>query len=230
MLIKVKFRYINEVWSFLNENFTKWAIVFFVSLFLVGYFVSDFKTTMGILGIITLIYIGFVIKTLKIKKKYKFFIKNGTKTSGTIKDIKVKDGHTGLTAGVDNRYEIVYLIVEFKNPYSNKIEQFTTESVNGNPFIYLSSLDVTVYVLPEGRALATDFKRIKKLSDSVKCQNDEKYKKEVEWQEKNRFKYVFYCIVFFCVIALIFTKANFITCFIIILIICVISILFGNKK
>ena len=72
MLIKVKFRYINEVWSFLNENFTKWAIVFFVFLFLVGYSVSDFKTTMGILGIITLIYIGFVIKTLKIKKNINF--------------------------------------------------------------------------------------------------------------------------------------------------------------
>lgn len=178
MLIKVNFGYVDEVWSFLNKKFTKWAIIFFIFLFLVGYFVSDFKTTLGVLGFITLIYIGFAIKTLKIRNKYKYFMRNGTKTSGIIKDIKVKEGHTGLTADLDNRYEIVYLIVEFKNPYSDKIEQFTTESVNGNPFIYLSSLDVTVYVLPDGRALATDFKRIKKLSDSVKCQNNEEYKKE----------------------------------------------------
>jgi hypothetical protein len=116
---------------------------------------------MGVLGFIMVIYIGFAIKTLKINNKYKYFMKNGIKTSGIIKDIKVKEGHAGLVADVDNQYEIVYLIVEFKNPYSNKIEQFTTESVNGNPFIYLSSLDVTVYVLSDGRTLATDFKRIK---------------------------------------------------------------------
>lgn len=230
MLIKVNFRYVNEVWSFLNKSFTKWAIIFFIFLLLVGYFVSDFKTTMGVLGFITIIYIGFAIKTLKINNKYKYFMKNGTKTSGTIKDIKVKEGHAGLTADIDNRYEIVYLIVEFKNPYSNKIEQFTTERVNGNPFIYLSSLDVTVYVLPDGRALATDFKRIKKLSDSVKCQNDEKYKQGVERQEKNRFLYIFYYIIFFCVIGCIFIKVNFIISFILILAICAILILFGNKK
>lgn len=82
----------------------------------------------------------------------------------------------------------------------------------------------------DGRALATDFKRIKKLSDSVKCQNNEGYKKGIESQEKNRFKYIFYCIVFFCVIGFIFTKADFITSIIVILAICVISILFGNKK
>lgn len=81
---------------------------------------------MGVLKFITLIYIGFAIKTLKIKNKYKYFMRNGTKTSGIIKDIKVKEGYTGLIADLDNRYEIVYLIVEFKNPYSNKIEQFTT--------------------------------------------------------------------------------------------------------
>lgn len=230
MLIKVNFRYVDEVWSFLNKKFTKWAIIFFIFLLLVGYFVSDFKTTMGVLGFITVIYIGFAIKTLKIKSKYKYFIKNGTRTNGIIKDIKVEEGHTGLTADIDNRYEIVYLIVEFKNPYSNKVEQFTTESVNGNPFTYLSSLDVTVYVLPDGRALATDFKRIKKLSDSVKCQNNDEYKKEIESQGKNKFKYIFYCIVFFCVIGFIFTKTNFVTSFIVILAIGVISILFGNKK
>lgn len=174
MTIKVKFRYVSEVSSFLNEKFTIGAIAFFIFLFLVGYFVSDFKTTMEILGIITVIYIGYVIKTLKIIYKYKYFMKNGTKTSGIIKDIKVKEGYTGLTADTDNRYTIVYLIVEYLNPYSNIIEQFTTESVNGSPFAYLRSLDVTVYVLQDGRALATDFKRIKRLSDAVK------YKQEIK--------------------------------------------------
>ena len=223
MTIKIKFRYSDEVWSFLNEQFTKWAIIFFVFLFLVGYFASDFKTTMGVLGFITIIYIGFGIKSLKIKNKYQYFMKYGTKTSGVIKDIKIKEGHNSH----GKRYEILYLIVEYQDPYSNKIEQFTTESVNGNPFTYLSSLDVTVYALPEGRALATDFNRIKKLSDSVECQNSEEHKNKVESEEKNRFKYCCFCVAFFGVIGFIFTKGNFIASLILILLaIGIVSILY----
>lgn len=230
MLIKINFMYTEEILSFLNKTFTKYAIGFLAFLFLVGYLFSDFKTTISVLGIIVLVYVGFIIKTIKIKKKYKQYKQNGVKCDGIIKDIKVVEGHSGLLNTYENRYEIVYLIVEYKNPYTNKIEQITTESVNGNPFTYLSSLDVSVYVLDDGKTLVTDFKRIKKLTDSVKCQNNTEYKQEIEYQEKNRFKYIFYYILFFVVIGIIFTKANFIISFILILAICVISILFGKKK
>ena len=172
-------------------------------IFLVGYFISDFKTTISMLGIIGLVYLGFWIKTIRIKKKYKYYEENGTKYNGMIKDIKVVTGRRG-PAG--DKYTIVYLVVEYKNPYTNKIEQITTESVNGNPFIYLSSLDVTVYVLKDGKALVTDFKKIKKLTDSVKCQTDEKYRNGIESQERNRFENIFYYILFFLIMAIIFKK------------------------
>lgn len=229
MLIKINFMYKEEVFSFLNKTFTKCAIGFYIFLFLVGYFVSDFKTTISVLGIIALIYMFILIKTIKIKKKYKYYKENSIRCHGTIKDIKVIEGHRELLNTYENRYENVYLIVEYKNPYTNKIEQVTTESVNGNPFIYLSSIDVTVYVLENGQTLVTDFKKINKLTDSVKCQTNEEYKKRIELEE-NRFKYVFYYIVFFFVIGFLFIKTNFITSFIVILVICVLPILFGNKK
>lgn len=230
MLIKVYFRYSKEVWSFLNKNFTKCTIGFFIFILLVGIFCSDFKTTTSVLFFILLVYLGFGIKTIAIKKEQNKFIKNGKKCSGIIKDIKVEKGHTDLVNSWENRYTIVYLIVEYLNPNTNKLEQFTTESVNGNPYNYLSSLDVTVYVLPDGNAWATDFRRIEKLSDSVKYQTDEKYKKQIDSEGKNRTKLVLYCIIFFLIMGFLITKANFIICFTVILTICVISILFGNKK
>lgn len=173
MLIKINFMYKNEVFSFLNKTFTKCAIGFYFFLFLVGFFASDFQTTMSVLGIIALVYLAFLVKTVKIKKKYKYYKENGIKCNGIIKDIKVVEGHSGLVNTYENRYDIVYLIVEYKNPYTNQIEQITTESVNGNPFTYLSSLDVTVYVLEDGKTLVTDFKKIKKLTDSVKYKTNQ---------------------------------------------------------
>lgn len=205
MLMKIYFRYSKEVWSFLNKTFTKFAIGFFIFLLLVGIFCSDFKTTASVLFFILLVYLGFGIKTIAIKKEQNKFIKNGKKCSGIIKDIKVEKGHTDLVNSWENRYTIVYLIVEYLNPNTNKLEQFTTESVNGNPYNYLSSLDVTVYVLPDGTAWATDFKRIEKLSDSVKYQTDEKYKNQVDFEGKNRLGYILFFIIFIVVALIILT-------------------------
>ena len=68
------------------------------------------------------------------------------------------------------------LIVEYISPYTNEVIEFITDKVNGNPFTYLSSLDVTVYALEGGSAYVTDFKKIKNLKDAVKYQKDFKKK------------------------------------------------------
>lgn len=72
------------------------------------------------------------------------------------------------------------MIVEYLNTDTNELEQFITQSLNSSSFTYLASLDVTVYVLPDGTAWATDFKRINKLSDSVKNKQNSKHKKQVD--------------------------------------------------
>lgn len=170
MLIKVDFKYAEEKVSFLNKSFTIGAVIFFLFLLLVGYSESDIKTTIDVLGFISIIYLVIGIKTIKIINKKNYFKKNGIKCQGFIKDMKITRGHRGLTNTYDNRYHLVSLIVQYVNPYNNQIEEFVTDYVNGNPFTYLSSLAVTVYVLPDGRKYATDFKKIKNLKDAVKYQ------------------------------------------------------------
>lgn len=223
--IKINFMYSNEVYSFLNKTFTKIAIVFYIFLFLVGYFFSDFKTTMSILGIVLLIYIAFFIKTIKIKKKYKYYKENGIKCDGIIKGTKVEE-HEYYDYD-DHDYShvcIIYLIVEYINPYSNEIEKIITERVNGGPFTNLSSLDVSVYVLENGNALVTDFKKIKKLSDSIEYKNNEKYRNNVDFGEKNKIKTI--------VLSIIFLSLSFINIYlsIILLVIVIILVLSINKK
>lgn len=205
MFIKVYFRYSKEILSFLNKTFTKFAIGFFIFLLLVGIFCSDFKTTASVLFFILLVYLGFGIKTIAIKKEQNKFIKNGKKCSGIIKDVKIEYHHYFDHKDGIERLTYIYLIVEYINPYTNKVVQFTTDKVNGNPYNYLSSLDVTVYVLPDGTAWATDFKRIENLSDSVKYKENPKYKRQVDLNEKNRLGYILFFIIFIVVALIILT-------------------------
>ena len=89
MRIKVNFKYEKEIWSFLNKTFTIWAIVFLIFIFLVGLFTSDFITTIAIIGLFLLVYLGFGIKTLFLIKEKSYYKKYGIKCKGKIKDFKV---------------------------------------------------------------------------------------------------------------------------------------------
>lgn len=65
----------------------------------------------------------------------------------------------------------LYLIVEFQNPDTFQTEEYTTkDSVNGNPFLYLKSLDVTVYYRDADHIFVSDFQRIKRLKDNIAYQ------------------------------------------------------------
>lgn len=177
MILKVNFKYEKEIWSFLNKTFTVWSIIILIFIFLVGYFTSDFVTTISIIGLFLLIYLGFGIRTIFLIKEKNYYKKYGIKCKGKIKDFKVvKDTHIDLYDGIE-RIHYLYLVVEYLNPYTNDLVEFTTDRVNGNPYLYLSSLDVTVYVLEDGRAYVTDFKKIKKLKDAVKYQEEYKNQK-----------------------------------------------------
>ena len=172
MRIKVNFKYEKEIWSFLNKTFTIWAIVFLIFIFLVGLFTSDFITTIAIIGLFLLVYLGFGIKTIFLIKEKNYYKKYGIKCKGKIKDFKVvRETYIDSDDGIE-RIVNIYLIVEYISPYTNEVVEFITDKVNGNPYSYLSSLDVTVYALDDGRAYATDFKKIKKFEDAVKYQKD----------------------------------------------------------
>ncbi len=178
MILKVNFKYEKEIWSFLNRTFTIWSIIILIFIFLVGYFTSDFITTISVIGFFLLIYLGFGIKTIFLIKNKNYYKKNGIKCEGKIKDYKVEEEtYISPKDGLE-RIVNIYLIVEYISPYTNKTVEFITDKVNGNPFTYLSSLDVTVYALEDGRAYATDFKKINKLEDAVKYQ--EEYKNQMK--------------------------------------------------
>lgn len=168
MTIKVFLRYDAESMSFYNKTLVKGLITFFVFLLLVGISVSEPVTVVGVLGVVLFVYALIGIRTICLKKRYDEFRKRGIKCQGKIVEKVVRKGRYDYDSRA--RSTFVHLTVAYEHPYTGEAVLFETDSVNGCPYTYLSSLDVTVYVLPDGRAWATDFKRVKKLKDAVKYQ------------------------------------------------------------
>ena len=176
MLIKIYFRYFRETFSFYNKKL-KIGLIFLIILCPIIAYTnsssdSDFIVSIAVISFLILIYIIIGFHTMIIRKEYKYFEENGIKCNGRI--INMISQNCGRVRQSDDDTYYYYLLVGYVHPTTNKFEQFKTERINGNPYTYLSSLDVTVYVLPDGRALATDFKRIKHLKDSIAYSQNKK--------------------------------------------------------
>jgi len=170
MTIKIYFRYYRESSSFYNKM-VRIAMIVLGILGFAGWCASPAHDP--VLGIIFIISYALAITiigihTNKIKKEYKYFEENGMRCNGRIIDVISEEGAYDMEK--HSSTIILYLLVEYIHPVTGEAVQFQTGRVNSSPYIYLSSLDVTVYVLPDKRALATDFKRIKHLKDSVSHQ------------------------------------------------------------
>lgn len=163
----IDFKYEKEKFSFLNQNFTLGTMIFVVILILLGVFISDIFLMLEILGVISIGYIIVGIKTLFIVREKNYFKKNGKKCEGLIKGIRIDDNYNYSNTDFDI-VDDVCLVIEYTNPYTNCLARFVTEPIHGNPYSHLKSLKVTVYVLEEGKAYATNFKKIKRKKDAIK--------------------------------------------------------------
>lgn len=164
MLIKIFFRYCDEIYSFYNKAIIRFGIFAFLFILILGFQQKDLTTMFVIIGIEILIYSKFAINTLRIYNKYKRFKLNGKKVDGKIVNFLIKKGKYDYKT--DTRSYFYYLEVEYENPLTGVIETVRTNQVNGSPYTYLSSLDVNVYIIGK-EVLVTDFKRIKTLSDRI---------------------------------------------------------------
>lgn len=175
MLIMIHFRYENEVFSFLNKK-TVYAIMFLYLGGLLGSVFEYFRTKdIEVLFIAIIIWIMISVATIfiarntkKIKKKYRYFMEDGIKLYGKIVDFV---GENSRTRSSEDETTYLYLIVEYIDPDTSRPIRFKTDHVNGNPYSYLSSLDVDVYV-KNGEAFATNFKCIKRYKDSVEYKSN----------------------------------------------------------
>lgn len=171
-MVKVKFDYNNKKTSFYSKGAVIAAVLFWLFLLLVGITTSDFKTTATILGIISAIYMVFIIRYLYIRHKLNRQKKAAKKVPGKI--VGLREFTSRRYSRKHNRNNSVWhanLIVEYENPYTFQKEEYVTrEEINGSPFYYLKSLDVTVYYQDADHIWVEDFKRIKRLSDNIAYQ------------------------------------------------------------
>ncbi len=179
---KVDFKYEKEVYSFYNKKFINWTVVIVVLLILFGLFTKDLVLLLEMVGLISVFYIAIAYRTIKIGKEKKYFKKKGTKCEGLIKGIKLDDNYNCRTDDFTTKRNVV-MVVEYKNPYTNCEARFATEPIYGNPYSHLKSLVVTVYVLEDGKAYATGFKKIRRERDAIKY-HDERLKESLEKEDK----------------------------------------------
>lgn len=168
--MKKGFMYREEVWSLYNKTFNIGTVVFFV-LALLGCYASEMESSKYVLLLFGVGYLGFVGWTLYLYFRNKSRRRNGLKCRGLIVEELLKNEYVGEwnTAKYRKQRRVtIYLSVEYENPQTGQRYRFRTPAVNKEPYTYLSSLAVTVYVLPDGSAWATDFQRIKDPQDAVK--------------------------------------------------------------
>ncbi len=171
-MVKVKFDYNNRKTSFYSKGAVIAAVLFWLFLLLVGITTSDFQTTATVLGIITAIYMVFIIRYIHTLHKINRQKKAAKKIPGKI--IGIKEYTSRRYSYKHNRNRSTWhanLIIEYENPYTFEKEEYVTnEEINCNPFYYLKSLDVTVYYQDAEHIWVENFKRIKRLSDNIAYQ------------------------------------------------------------
>lgn len=164
---KIDFMYQKEVFSFRNKKFVIGAILLVVALILFGIFTSDLMLMLEILVVICVGYGLIAIRTYNVSKEYMDFKKKGKRCEGLIKGISVDENYNYDSEDFET-YDNVHLVVEYTNPFTNCLARFVTAPIHGNPYSHLKSLKVVVYVLEDGKAYATGFKKIKKEKDAIK--------------------------------------------------------------
>lgn len=173
-MVKVKFDYTTKKTSRISTWKIIVAVLFLMLIFILAFTSDSMQTSAGrkvnflIVEIVVCIYIAvilfFNIQRIKIKK----FKKNSIKIPGKIIGLKTHRFYNYNSADYNFTY---YLIVNYVNPQTGKIEEYTTrESVNASPFYALKSLDVSVYYKDREHIWVNDFKRIKKLQENIAFQ------------------------------------------------------------
>lgn len=166
-MMKVKFDYDGgKKTAFYSKFKVTIAVLFWLLVLVVGITMSDPKTTAMVLGVVTFADLMFIVYYLSGRSKIKKLKENAIKIPGKIVGLRKKT-HTRITDDGIRRYTSLFLIVEYVNPRTLQKEEYVTPSVNGSPFYYLKSLDVTVYYQDAEHIWVEDFKRIKKLRDNV---------------------------------------------------------------
>lgn len=171
-IIKQKFDYIKPRTTFYSKGKVTVAVLFWLFLLFVGLVVAkDVQATIVILGLISLIYAVFVGIYIRDKCKVRQYKQDAIKVPGKIVGTREK---TSSHYSYENGCYRVWrgkLIVEFENPYTHQKEEYVTKAeINCGPFWYLKSLDVTVYYKDADHIWVDDFKRIRKLTDSISYQ------------------------------------------------------------
>lgn len=169
--IRTRFDYDLRPMAFFRPVTVIAAVLFWLFLLLVGIFVSDPKTTAGVLGVVTVIYAVCVVFRLRSMYRMKRFKARSILLPGRIVGQKsVRKYHRGTSRTKSHFYTVYYLIVEYEDPHTHEKRELVTESVNGNPFYCLSSLDVTVYYQSPERIWVEDFRRSRDGSDNIASQ------------------------------------------------------------
>lgn len=114
---------------------------------------------------IGLIYLLFAWKALKVRLSRKKRMKGARIAQGYIQNKIITSGWSVSRPNGNGDYHYIQLLIQYVDPFTGEEKLLETPRVNGDPFTYLSSLDVTVYAKPDGSAWATDFKCIKSLKD-----------------------------------------------------------------
>lgn len=176
------FGYEKEFFSFYNKKFTTYSIIVTICLAILGVIISDLTFILEIVAVCLLFYIIVGVKTSKIAREKNYFKKHGKRCEGIIKGMKIDEAYNYANDDFED-IDDINLVIEYTNPYTNCLARFVCGPLRGNPYSHLKSLKVTVYVLEDGRAYATNFKKIKKLKDAVKY-HDEELKEKLTDNEK----------------------------------------------
>lgn len=175
----IDFGYEKEFFSFYNKKFTIYSVITAVCLFVLGIIISDFALIIEVSTVCAVFFIIVGVKTAKIAKEKNFYKKNGKRCEGIIKGMKIDEAYNYANDDFED-IDDINLVIEYTNPYTNCMARFVSGPLRGNPYSHLKSLKVTVYVLEDGRAYATNFKKIKKLKDAVKYHDKELKEKLTE--------------------------------------------------
>ncbi len=178
----IDFGYEKEHFSFYNKKFTIYSIIVSICLLILGIIISDLMLMLEILIVISIFFLVLGIKTYIITKEKSYFKKYGKKCEGIIRGMKIDEAYNYANDDFED-IDDINLVIEYMNPYTNCLARFVAGPLRGNPYSHLKSLKVTVYVLEDGRAYATNFKKIKKLEEAVKY-HDKELKEKLN-QEKS---------------------------------------------
>lgn len=177
------FGYEKEFFSFYNKKFTTYSIIAVVFLLILGIIISDLVLMLEIIGVCSILFIALGARTIAISREKSFFKKNGKKCVGLIKGMKIDEAYNYANDDFED-IDDIHLVIEYTNPYTNCLARFVCGPLRGNPYSHLKSLKVDVYVLEDGRAYATNFKKIKKPKDAIKYHDEELKAKLTEVVEK----------------------------------------------